>query len=152
MKVDDLENRSRRKKLIIFGIKEADKMEEQFFMDFVSKTLPKDKLNIGDVAIKRIHRIGKRSQNKCRPVILKYVDGRGKGKILKNCFNLKGTGFSVSEDFSPRVRQIRKNLWDATKQRHHNGDKIVHSFDKIKIKSKLCPCEDTLDKMVPLNL
>lgn len=72
----------------------------------VAKGILEDIIKAPNIAIESIHRIGRPAANKCRPVILKLVDGRDKARILKNCSNLKGTDYSISEDFSPRVQAI----------------------------------------------
>lgn len=116
----------------------------------VAKGILEDIIQVPNVAIERIHRIGKPVANKCRPVILKLVDGRDKTRILKNCGNLKGTEFSISEDFSPRVQQIRKKLWASAREERSSGAKVALTFDKIKVNGKLYRWDDSLNSRVPV--
>ncbi|XP_077537193.1 uncharacterized protein LOC144149458 [Haemaphysalis longicornis] len=150
-KIDDLENRSQRNNIIIFGVKEPEGEPQQSLEEQVTKHIFEDLLKISDVAIERIHRTGRPAENKCRPVILKLVDGRDKVKIFKNCCNLKGTEYSISEDFSPRVQAIRKKLWASAKAERDSGVKVDLLFDKIKINGKLHQWDDLLNKRVPLS-
>lgn len=137
MKIDDLENRSRRSNLIIFGVKEAKGERIASLERTVSKDILEDLLKLPNVDIERIHRIGRPTENKCRPVILKLVVGSDKFGILKNCGKLRDTEFSISEDFSPRVQSIRKKLWASTKVNRSNGDKVTLVFDKVRINGTL---------------
>nr|XP_037284169.1 uncharacterized protein LOC119176932 [Rhipicephalus microplus] len=110
LKVDDLENRSRRCNLIIYGIPENQNEDNSTLEETVTETVFKEKLDIDGVGIERIHSLGKPATNKTRPTILKLLDFRDKTRVFKNCHKLKGTDLSVSEDFSVRVRDIRRNL------------------------------------------
>lgn len=150
-KIDDLENRSRRNNITIFGVNEPMGEPQQSLEEQVRKNISEDLLKIPDVAIERIRRIGRPAGNKCRPVILKLVDGRDKAKIFKNCYNLKGTQYSISEDFSPRVQAIRKKLWASTEGERSSGVKVTLLFDKIKINGKLHQWDELLNKRVPLS-
>lgn len=74
--IDDLENRSRRSNLIVYGVPEMDEetseaLEEAVKEEIITKILE-------PVAIERIHRLGSRETNKTRPVIFKLLDARDK--------------------------------------------------------------------------
>uniref|UniRef100_A0A6G5A9P1 Uncharacterized protein n=1 Tax=Rhipicephalus microplus TaxID=6941 RepID=A0A6G5A9P1_RHIMP len=101
LKLDELENRSRRSNLIVYGIPEDEKEDEESLEQVINNTVAKGVLKIEPVSIERIHRLGKRSANKTRPIIFKLLDDRDKTKILKNCHKLKDTDISISEDFFP---------------------------------------------------
>ncbi|XP_075732492.1 uncharacterized protein LOC142775060 [Rhipicephalus microplus] len=140
-KIDDLENCSRRNNMLIFGVTEENDADQPLG-EQVAKGILEDIIQVPNVAIERIHRIGKPVANTCRPVNLKLVDGRDKTRILKNCGNLKGTEFSISEDFSPRVQQIRKKLWASPREERSSGAKVALIFDKIKVNGKLYRWDD----------
>lgn len=133
LKVDDLENRSRRCNLIIYGIPENQNEDNSTLEETVTETVFKEKLEIDGVGIERIHRLGKPAANKTRPIILKLHDFRDKTRVFKNCHKLKGTDLSVSEDFSVRVRDIRRNLWNCAKANKESGDKVSLAYDKLRI-------------------
>lgn len=135
--IDDMENRSRRSNLIIYGILETENETTECLETEVINKLIRDKLKVTISGIERIHRLGKKSEDKTRPVIFKLLDFRDKIKILKNCPKLKGTKISVSEDFSIRVRNIRKQLWDSCKVNRDNREKVSLVYDKIKVNDTL---------------
>ncbi|CAN7942572.1 unnamed protein product, partial [Ixodes pacificus] len=137
IKYDDLENRSRRNNLIIYGIEESGRNDSSTLEARVTKEIIEDRLQLQPVPIERIHRIGKFSPEKPRPVILKLLDFRDKMKILRNCQKLKGSKFSINEDFSKNVQELRKKLLERTKQNKTSGDKVTLRFDKVKINDQM---------------
>lgn len=81
--------------------------------------------------MERIHRIGRPTKGKSRPVILKLFDFNVKENILRNARKLKGTTISISEDLSIHIRQKRKLLWNSAKEDRDKGEKVVLRFDKL---------------------
>lgn len=73
---------------------------------------------------------------------MKLLDYRDKTQILSNCYKLKGSSFSIGEDFSWRVRNIRKKLWNYAKARKESGDKVSLSYDKLRINDDLYRWDD----------
>lgn len=83
-KIDDLENRSRRSNLIVYGIPEIVNESNESLDSFVTEKILKEILEVQSAGFERIHRLGKKMENKTRPVIFKLFDFRDKAKILKN--------------------------------------------------------------------
>ncbi|XP_075526844.1 uncharacterized protein LOC142558589 isoform X3 [Dermacentor variabilis] len=137
LRLDDLENRSRRSNPIVYGMQEDTKENTESLERAVNEKVIRHTLKLEPVAIERIHRLGKPMANKTRPIIFKLLDFRDKTKILRNCQKLKDTVYAISEDFSPRVRDIRKKLWQYGKARKESGDKVALVYDKLKINSCL---------------
>lgn len=80
--------------------------------------------------------------------MLKLLDLRDKVTILRNCTKLKGTTFSVGEDFSNRVRYIRKMLWQIAKTKKEAGDKVFLVCDKLKVNEDLYRWDDDTNDIV----
>ncbi|XP_077502477.1 uncharacterized protein LOC144113316 [Amblyomma americanum] len=98
-KVDDLENRSRRNNLVIYGLAEED---EETVADLERKLITEvfqDKLELTVTGTERCHRLGRKIGDKKRPVIVKFIDYREKVSALKSAYKLKGSATSISEDF-----------------------------------------------------
>ncbi|XP_040071067.1 uncharacterized protein LOC115328799 [Ixodes scapularis] len=150
-KVDDLENRSRRSNLIVYGIKEQENENSQTLERVVVGEILERILNVQIAGIERIHRLGKQADNKIRQVILKLLDSRDKSKILKNCVKLKGTDFSIGEDFSRHVQQIRKKLWDRTKANRDKREKVFLTYDKVRINGHLYAWDETKEDIIPVE-
>lgn len=58
--------------------------------------------------IDSVRRIG-RSEMK-RPILISLISYRTKLEVLRNCYKLRGTDISISEDFPVLVRAVRKEL------------------------------------------
>lgn len=127
-KNDDLENRSRRNNLIIYGLHEAENESSASLLKIVTDLLS-SKLCVPCDGIERCHRLGSRTDGKIRPVIFKVIDHREKVLILKNAPKLKGTRLFINEDFSLRVRNIRSQLWHGTADFRRNGARVVLRHD-----------------------
>lgn len=144
-KNDDLENRSRRNNLLIYGVTEnSGETSDELLETVTALIISKLDVKCGD--IERCHRLGvrKSSSTSPRPVIIKLLDFRTKVAILSNASKLKGAKIFINEDFSERVRQIRRELWqnsaeirrDAKKARLHYDqllvDNVRYSWDEKK--------------------
>ncbi|XP_070388030.1 uncharacterized protein [Dermacentor albipictus] len=150
-KIDDLENRSRRNNLLIYGLPEVEGETPLILESAVNKNIIVDTLELKQVAIERIHRIGRGAPNKVRPVILKLLDSRDKSSILKRGYKLKGTGLSIAEDFSKRVRDTRRKLWNSAKTNRQRNEKVSLVFDKLYINNRAYVWSDEKEDKVPLN-
>lgn len=61
--------------------------------------------------IERSHRLGRFSQNKNRPIIVKFLRFKDKESILGSGSKLKGSDFAVRPDLSEAVRLARSKLF-----------------------------------------
>lgn len=71
----------------MYGIHKTADEDSAFLENLVKKDVFERILS----GIERIHRLGRKSTNKTRPIILKLLDGRDKTKILSSCRLLKGS-------------------------------------------------------------
>lgn len=129
-KNDSLENRSRRNNIILHGLSEGPGENREELSAIISKWFD-DTLKVACPRIERCHRLGSNVRGRPRPVIMKLLDFQDKVVMLKNCYKLKNTGFRVSEDFSPQVRNIRKRLWEASACYRDNGASVQIRFDHV---------------------
>lgn len=150
MKVDDLENRSRRSNLIVYGVDENPNGSEDSLDQVINSKIITGMLKMNPVSIERAHRLGKPNSEKKRPIICKLLDYRDKESVLKNCRRLKGSNISIGEDFSVRVRDIRRKLWNSAKANKESGDKVFLVYDKLKINKVLYRWDDATNDKVPL--
>ncbi|XP_077500058.1 uncharacterized protein LOC144110858 [Amblyomma americanum] len=132
-RLEQLENYSRRSNLIIYGIPESEEETNETLEETVNKDIFHDILGLDPIPIERIHRLGKPAIDKTRPVILKLLDSRHKTVILKNGKKLKGKDYSIGEDFSKNVRELRKKLWDSAKPNRDKKERVSLVFDKLYI-------------------
>lgn len=153
-KLDDLENRSRRSNLIVYGVNEQDNETTEKLEKAVIKEIFQDVLGVNILGVERIHRLGRPKQgldNKPRPVILKLLDFRDKDRVMKNCPKLKGSAFSVSEDFSQAIRDVRKKLWLRTKENRDRHEKVRLVYDKVNVDGHVYRWDESRNDMVEIT-
>lgn len=149
--VDQLENHSRRSNLIVYGLPERDNETSDTLEHVVNKEVIQDLLELEPIRIERIHRIGRPAPNKIRPVIFKLQDAHDKISILKQGSKLKGSDFSIGEDFSRRVRDVRRKLWASSKPNRDKKEKVSLVFDKLFINSNVYTWDTEKDERLLLR-
>ena len=108
-RVENQENYSRRNNLIIKGIPEGwgqnvDQMVRSFMNDYFWVPY--------DIAIERVHRLGKFTGNydRPRPIIVRFVNFADRELVWNARHFLGKSGFGLDEDFSPDVQAVRRKL------------------------------------------
>lgn len=122
---------------MIYGLSEESKEDNKSLQDRVQQQVFKDLLGVEVNSIERIHRVGFKRAGKHRPIMLRLFDYSEKTTIMSACFKLKGTQISISEDFSKRVRDLRRRLWHSAAVEKTNGAKVSLLFDKLKVDDKV---------------
>ena len=144
-KLDDLENRSRRNNLVFHGVPEArgEKCQETvkaLLCDFVG-------ISPDTIEIERCHRTptgpASTADHKPRIIHVAFSTYGMKEKVRKSCIakfkknKFKEEKIYVSEDFSKRVMNKRKNKLDKLKQLKEEGKKPFFIFpDKLAYRNK----------------
>lgn len=136
-KVDDLENRSRRNNLVIYGINEEVDEDWKSLEAIVKQEVFQKVLGIEVKSLQRIRRVGKYHKERHRPIVLRLYDFAEKTRILSCCSKLKGTKIAISEDFSKIVCDTRQKLWHSAAQDRAEGLKVSLIYDKLKVDGKL---------------
>lgn len=88
----DLEDRSRRNNLIVFGLPEVVNETAEGLAKSVIEDLFQKTLDVTVCSIERMHRLGRKTAHRPRPVIMRFMDHREKLAVLINCPKLKGEG------------------------------------------------------------
>lgn len=102
-KTDDLEQYQRRQSLRIFGVEET----EGENTDCIARDIAvKIGVELSDTDIDRSHRVGRKSENKHRPIIVKFVSYRKRSEMYRNKKKLKNSGIVLREDLT----QLRYKL------------------------------------------
>ncbi|XP_077484896.1 uncharacterized protein LOC144094901 [Amblyomma americanum] len=139
-KLVDLENRSRRSNLIVFGITEDPNETETTLREKVIEDVFKDKVGVDCVSVARIHRLGKRPTG--RPVIAFFQDYTEKQALMKNAHKLKGSGISLRNDYCADTLRKRRLLWNSAKEEKDSGRKVWLVHDKIRVGGDLYIWDD----------
>ena len=121
-KLVDLEYRSRSNNLRINGIKEGKNETWKECEERVNCFL-EEKLDIdtNEIWIERAHRVGEKKTGQERQVVVQFNRYNNKLDFLRNCKKLKGTNFSVFEDFSKETASIRNEKWKEVLKNRKNG-------------------------------
>ena len=121
-KLVDLEDRSRRNNLRINGIKEGKNETweecEKRVNCFLEEKLDMD---TSEIWIERAHRVGEKKRGQERQIVVQFNSYKNKLDILRNCKKLKGTNFSIFEDFSKETASIRKEKWKEVLKNRKDG-------------------------------
>ena len=130
---DELEGRSRRNNLLFYGMpRQSDRESNEDCESRIQEVLT-DQLELAeDVQFDRVHRLGK---SKNSPIIARCTFYKQKLVILKNKRKLKdsNSGIFIGDDFTQRVRDIRKRLAPYLKKSKEEGKQATMVFDYILI-------------------
>lgn len=86
--------------------------------------------------IDSIRRIGRKSAESCRPVLLSLVSWRTKIEIMKNKECLRKFNYAFKEDFSKEVLETRRNLQPEVDQLRKEGKIAVLRHDEQRGRGK----------------
>ncbi|XP_072144699.1 uncharacterized protein [Dermacentor andersoni] len=146
---DDLEDRSRRNNLIFVGLpdtaNETWAESEEKITSFCAEKL---NVSLELQSMERAHRIGRYSEHKKRPLIVKFMSFKERQRVLEAASRLKGTGFGISEDYSKKVCFERKKLLQFAKSR---GSDFKLIFNKLKIGKKTYKYNADSDNVIELD-
>lgn len=132
-KMSNYERESRKRNLIIRGLSEEEnniKELEQHVLNFLNDTI---KVEIAITEIDQIYRLGQKSVNKIRPVMIKLLSARKKGEILQNKNKLSNTTISINEDFPKDVIETRKRLTPLLIKYRKQNIHAVIKYDSLYI-------------------
>lgn len=133
-KVNYLDREVRKRNIMIFGIEEEFESYwalEKFACDFFCEKLD---LNIALTDLDFVKRLGKKSADKRRPVLVGFVSFRCKLAVIQNAHKLKGSNFSIAQDYSREVIETRRKLQPQLIQARQDGKFAVLRHDKLIIK------------------
>ena len=132
-KTDDLEGRSKRNNLIFYGMhREHNESNEDLESNL--RDMLTDKLELSNnVKFDRVHRINSKPDS---PVIACCHSYRDKLMLLKCKGKLRGTPVFIGEDFSDRVREVRRKLTPHLKSARGDGRRAIMVFDHLLIDGK----------------
>lgn len=119
------EQKIRKNNLVIYGVGE----EENADITSIITKIFSEKLDIQITSfdINNIYRVGTKSEDKRRPVILELVRYIKKQEIFAQVPKLKGTGISLAHDLTPEEREEKKILYT-----HYKDARAKNYLAKIK--------------------
>lgn len=145
-KLANLEDRSRRSNLVIFGVADAPDESEQDLRGKVVENIFSRRLGVSCTSVQRIHRLGKRVGK--RPIILCLQDYKEKVEIRRNAKKLKGTNVYIQNDYSQETLNKRRLLWNSASVERTNKLKVFLVNDKLRIGNDLFAWDESSNARV----
>jgi hypothetical protein len=137
-KLTDLEGRSMRDNLIFYGVPEERNEDcEAKIQDLITVKLS---LNT-PIQFDRVHRIGKSSGSKPRPIVAKFHEYKAKEIVRQRAYDnkeaLKQQGYGVGAQYPKEIRETRKQLFPIMKKAESEGKTVKLTGDKLYINGRL---------------
>ena len=109
-RLNDLEQHSRKDSVRMFGVRDLNKQETaEKTVNVVVDVLSSIDVQITKNDISIAHRLGKFTEYKARPIIVKFNSRLQKNKALYQRRKLKGTGMGISEDLTAKNHEYLHN-------------------------------------------
>ncbi|GFR95244.1 hypothetical protein ElyMa_006269700 [Elysia marginata] len=138
-KMDDVEARSRRNNIFVHGLPPDNEHETWDDCEKVVRKMINSHLEIDDASIQidRAHRL--RSNNGTGAIIVRIAHYKDKENIMKNKKKLKDTNIHISDDYTPRIREIRRKLGPFLNKFRNEGKKATMVYDHLIVDgARLC--------------
>lgn len=131
-KLNILEKEKRKYNLILFGIEENEKSKTEL-VDNVKDIIIESGTHLDSQEISNIYRIGKKYNNKNRPIVVSLTSTWKKQIIQKNKAELP-QGIYIKEDFPKEVLEKRKQLQPQLEEERKKGNLAFLKYDKLIVK------------------
>ena len=137
LRLIDAEARSRRNNLLFSNIPETDHETDEdceaALFRFFKEHLRVGDTNSNNIIFQRVHRLGRKKPGvaangqawRPRQIIAGFRDYKARQDILLRAKHLRGTQFSINQDFPPEIRTARGQLWDDYKRARSEKLKIA---------------------------
>lgn len=147
-KIDATESQSRRCNLIFHGLPKSVENETWDDCEEMVQRTVREKMNLSeDIDIERAHRL--RTSAQPQPIIVKFSSYKAKTKILNAKKSLQGSNIHISEDFTPRVRNIRKSLNSFLKDARQQGQRASLVYDHLLIDGQRYDLDESNNTIKP---
>ena len=122
-KLINLEDRSRRNNLRIYGITETNDETWEKCEEHVEQVFS-EKLGLKNIRVERAHRVKRRKgdkSKKSRAILCNLLSFKEKRLFMNNANKIKGTNIFIDEDYSFETIEYRKKSWDEVKHLRSQG-------------------------------
>ena len=130
----DLTWRSMPDNLLFYSIPETTSDED---CDATVQKFFRDELGITeDIGLERVHRMGKRFDGKCRPIVAKFSSFKQREVVRLAGPKLAGKRFGISEQIPKEWQDRRKALLPAFKDAKRQGKRARFVGDKLLVEGQ----------------
>lgn len=132
LKIKWAETEKRKSNLVFYGIEEKIQLEAEL-VDFIKEMIGDMGVHMDSQEISKVYRIGRKMENKNRPVIATITTQWKKHLILKNKPNLP-QGINIKEDYPKEILDKRKQLQPQLEEERMKGNIAYLKYDKLIVK------------------
>lgn len=132
-KIKRLEIQSKKNNLLFFGIKEGSEEEKTIVKFMKEKINTHLSLDIQEYEIDKAHRIGQKTNNGLRPILISFTSNWRRNLILKNKKKLP-EGIYIKEDFTKETLETRKSLQPKLEEERNKGNIAYLRGEKLIVK------------------
>ncbi|XP_030583063.1 uncharacterized protein LOC115778849 [Archocentrus centrarchus] len=136
----DIQARSMRDNLVFSGIPEqAEEDAEASVREFLQHQLKLPSEAVKNITFHRVHRLGgKKPDNKWpRPIVAKFEHYKQKEQVRSRGRELRGTHYSVNEQFPKEILDRRRVLFPIRKKYITEGVRATVAVDKLYVNGQL---------------
>lgn len=134
-KLNYLENANRKNNIIIHGIKETENNHADLLETVTNIFNTTLSVQIENIDINKIHRLGKQNAGKIRPIIVSFTTFNKKIEIMKNKRKLPENTY-ITEDFTKETLEKRKKLRNQVKLEKEKGNEAFIRNNEVVVKQK----------------
>lgn len=138
-----LQSQDMKNNLIIHGLPEVKnetyQRSEELLKTFLINELKMKSEDVGAICFSRVNRIGRTKvyTQRPRPLVAKVVDFKMKSAVMSRGKELKGTSYSISNQFPSEIMNRRRRLYPVMEEARKNKKNIRLITDKLYIDGKL---------------
>ncbi|XP_078808269.1 uncharacterized protein LOC144994386 isoform X1 [Oryzias latipes] len=136
----DLQSRSMRDNLVVAGVpEEAGEDPEATVRSFLQVHLKLPKEEVQKISFHRVHRLGGRRSDhqRPRPIVAKFEHFKQKELVKGRGRELKGTHYSVNDQFPAEILRRRKILFPLRRKHLAAGSRAIVAVDKLYVDGRL---------------
>lgn len=138
----DLQCRSMRNNVVIWGIKEEEKEDyivtENLVKEFMKNGLQMSEEQVGKAEIERAHRLGRiKEEGKSRAIVVNFQNYIAKRNVMGRGMKLKGSHYSMFDQFPREIVERRRVLYPIMKEHKEKKIKVRLNMDKLYINDQL---------------
>lgn len=129
-----------RDNLVFAGIPEqAEEDPEATVTAFIKNQLKLPAETVSKISFHRVHRLGGKrpDSSRPRPIVAKFANFKQKEQVKSRGRELRGTDFSVNDQFPKEILERRKVLFSIRRKFIDKGSRAVIAVDKLFVNNQL---------------
>ena len=118
-----------RLQLVIYNLEEEENENVwDVVRSFMLNNLKMQVEQVDHMPMRDMHRMGKKAENKVRPIVMAFLMQRDRDFTLKQAKNLRNTNLSLSPHLSSKMVDVKKGLLAIRKDIKENHDRRILAF------------------------